>query len=383
MNSINIRIRLIAIGRALLLCLPLLVEQTQAQTTSTYDGIYQWSPGKFLSLHQDGTNMIATIYFTGDGNFTFGAPAGGGTLPVPQLDLFDLMSGTVSGSSAHIDGTRFHRACNVAYDFKFNSDTSITVTRVGASNTSAANSAGISCSSILGMEASTMTVPKIRFNPAPVSASAEGFWVGSTANGHTVNLAILENGETWGLYGSGNTVAGAVYGVTTTSGTTLSGSGIGFNFVTRTVESGTFSGSVTTKGAINLNVSDGTRFSGNYDASYDQSTSLASLAGTYYGWGVTGTISPQTTQVTVSANGNIYSSFVSGNYYCVTSGNATPRASGKNVFNVQVSFSGNYCALGNGTVVTGVATYTAANRQLIMMGMNSAKSDGLIYIGTR
>lgn len=218
---------------------------------------------------------------------------------------------------------------------------------------------------------------------ATTTASAEGFWVGTTSNGTQVNLAILENGETWGLYGSSNAVTGAVYGNTSTSGTSLSGSGSGFNFVTRTSGSGTFSGSVTTKGSISFNVSDGTKLTGTYDASYEQPASLAGVAGTYTGWAVTGGIAPQTTTVVVDVNGNISSSIVSGNLSCTTTGKATPRASGKNVFNVQMTFTGNYCALGNGTVVNGVATYNAANRQLITMALNSAKSDGLIYLGTR
>ncbi|PKO61369.1 MAG: hypothetical protein CVU24_08950 [Betaproteobacteria bacterium HGW-Betaproteobacteria-18] len=218
----------------------------------------------------------------------------------------------------------------------------------------------------------------------PVAASsAEGFWNGTTPTGTQVSLAILENGETWGLYASSGSVVGALYGNTTTSGTALSGSGTGFNFLTRTSSSGTYSGNVTTKEAITVNVSDGTKFSGTYDTSYDQAASLATLAGTYTGWGVTGATAAQAATVVVDVNGNISSSFVSGSLTCTTSGTATPRASGKNIFNLQLTFTGNYCALDNGTVVNGVATYDNVNRQIIAMGLNSAKSDGLIYVGTR
>lgn len=219
--------------------------------------------------------------------------------------------------------------------------------------------------------------------PTTTTASAEGFWVGTTAKGTTVNLAILENGETWGLYGNSSSLTGAVYGITSTSGTSLSGSGYGFDFVTRTSGSGTYTGNVTTKDRISMNVSDGTILTGTYDPSYEQPASVASVAGTYTGWAVTGSIDPQATTVVVDVNGNISSSFVSGSLTCTTSGTATPRASGKNIFNLQLTFTGNYCALGNGTVVNGVATYDSVNRQLIAMGLNSAKSDGLIYVGTR
>ena len=143
-----------------------------------YDGIYQWSSGNYLSLHQDGTHMIATIYFNADGNFSFPATSGTGVLPVPQLDIFDLMNGQVNGSTVRMNGTRFHRACNVTYDFTFNPDTTITVTRVGVSNTAAADAAGISCSAIVGAEPSTLGVPKIRFNPDSTPVANVGLYDG-------------------------------------------------------------------------------------------------------------------------------------------------------------------------------------------------------------
>jgi hypothetical protein len=155
------------------------------------------------------------------------------------------------------------------------------------------------------------------------------------------------------------------------------------NFVTSTSSAGSYTGTVATKSTLTFNVSDGTKFSATYDPSYDQAASLANLAGTYTGWAVTGATAAQTATVAVDVNGNISSSFVSGNLTCATSGTASVRASGKNVFNLQLTFTGNYCALGNGTVVTGVATYDSVNRQVIFMGLNSAKSDGLVYAGTR
>ena len=194
MDTNTIRNRLLSVGHALLLGLTFFFGQAQAQSTLSYDGIYQWSAGQYLSLHQDGTHMIGTIYFTNDGSYSFPAPAGGGVLPVPQLDLFDLMGGPVTGSTAQMDGTRFHRECNVAYDFKFNNDATITVTRIGVSNTAAANSAHISCSAIVGMEAATMIVPKIRFNPAvsefPVNLASTYTCVATGSGGATGTIII-------------------------------------------------------------------------------------------------------------------------------------------------------------------------------------------------
>lgn len=108
--------------------------------------------------------MIATIYFNKDGSFTFYTPDGKGKLPISQLDIFDLLSGPVTGQTAKISGTRFHRACIVSYDFTFNTDDTITVTRTATSNSAAANAAGISCSATVSTEPITLIVPLIRFN---------------------------------------------------------------------------------------------------------------------------------------------------------------------------------------------------------------------------
>jgi predicted heme/steroid binding protein len=139
-----------------------------------YDGIYVWSDGNYLSLHQDGQQMIATIYFNDNTSVDFKA-ASGGVLKVPQLDIFDLLSGAMTGTTAKVSGTRFHRACNVSYDFAFNESSKLTVTRTNVSNTAIANTSGISCSSIIANESPTMTMSKVPFGAA---ASTPAFAVG-------------------------------------------------------------------------------------------------------------------------------------------------------------------------------------------------------------
>ena len=217
---------------------------------------------------------------------------------------------------------------------------------------------------------------------APVSGSAEGFWNGTATGGYTTSIAVLDNGETWGLYGSGGSLAGALYGQTVVNGTALSGTGTSFNFVTRTSGTGSYSGTVTAKSSLSL-TSGATTFAASYDSTYDQAATLSALAGTYTGYALTGTIAAQTTTVTVTSGGLISSSYVSGNLSCSTSGTATPRAGGKNVYNVQLTFTGNYCALGNGTTVSGVGTFNAPNKQVIVMTLNGGKTDGLMFVGQR
>ncbi|MCU0925744.1 MAG: hypothetical protein MUF44_06790 [Hydrogenophaga sp.] len=215
--------------------------------------------------------------------------------------------------------------------------------------------------------------------PGP-SATAEGFWSGTTSTGTQVNVAILETGETWGVYTSGNSIIGALYGNTTSSGTSLNGSGSDFNIPSRTVTPGTYSGTYSSRATISLTASNGTRFSGTYSASYDQAASLAAVAGTFSGTGVSGGSSVQSASVTISSSGAVSTPVSNG---CSSAGTFTPRPSGKNIFNVSVTFTGANCALGNGATTTGVAYYDSATRQLLVMALNSARSDGFIYIGSK
>ena len=214
---------------------------------------------------------------------------------------------------------------------------------------------------------------------API-VTAEGFWEGRASTGNSVALAVLETGETWGFYTSSGLIVGALYGNTISSGTTLSGSGKDFNIPSRTVSSGTYSGTFVAKSSINVATSSGSTFSGAYNATYDQPASLAAVAGTFSGQGVSGTSPVQSVSVTIAPSGAIT---VPASLGCSASGSATPRASGKNIFNVTVTFTGNTCALGNGASTTGIAYYNGATRQVLVMAMNAAKSDGFIYVGQK
>src|SRR5574337_1453642 len=87
--------------------------------------------------------------------------------------------------------------------------------------------------------------------PPVAAGTAEGFWQGKSSTGSSVALAVLENGETWGLYSQGGYIVGAIYGKTTsTGGTKLSGSGLDFNIPSRSVTQGSYSGTFEAKGSV-------------------------------------------------------------------------------------------------------------------------------------
>ena len=215
--------------------------------------------------------------------------------------------------------------------------------------------------------------------PAPI-ATAEGFWEGTSSTGTSVALAVLENGETWGVYTLSGSIIGALYGNTVSSGTTLSGTGIDFNIPSRSVRPGSYTGTFVEKSSIRVATSSGSTFSGAYGTSYDQPASMATLAGTFSGQGVSGTSLAQAVSVTISSSGAIT---VPGSLGCSATGSAKPRTSGRNIFDVTIAFTGNTCALGNGASATGIVYYNATTRRVVVMAMNATKSDGFIYVGQK
>lgn len=212
------------------------------------------------------------------------------------------------------------------------------------------------------------------------SASAEGFWSGTTSTGYSANVVILENGETWGYYTSGGYLYGALYGNTSTNGNTLSGSGADFNLPYRTVTPGSYTGTVTEKSSISLRTSQGASFTGTYGSTYLQPASLTALAGVFKGQALSGTTAPQTVSVTITALGQL---IVPSSLGCSAAGSVTPRPTGKNIFNLSLTFSGSTCALGNGGMASGILYYDISNKQILAMGMNPAKSDGFIAFGVK
>jgi hypothetical protein len=213
------------------------------------------------------------------------------------------------------------------------------------------------------------------------SGTAEGLWSGTSSNGYGVAVLILENAETWGIYYSGSTIWGALYGTSTGSGTTFNATGTDFYFATRTSSAGSLTGTVIAGQTINATSSNtGTSVSLSYNNTYNTPANLANAAGSYVGWGVTKSTLAQTVRFTVTSSGAISASEPG----CSVSGTLSTRASGKNVYNVSTTFTGNQCALGNGVTTTGVATLdsTSGVNRLFVMTLNSGKTDGYIINAT-
>jgi uncharacterized repeat protein (TIGR02543 family) len=121
-----------------------------------YDGIYQWDTGYYLSVHQNAGTLIGSIYWVYNGN-----SEQVGSRSIPEADTFDLLSGPIVGPSATMTGTRFYRACQVSYDFIFNSDSSLTVRLNSVNNGPGVNAADVNCSARFNPVGSAWTILRI------------------------------------------------------------------------------------------------------------------------------------------------------------------------------------------------------------------------------
>lgn len=210
--------------------------------------------------------------------------------------------------------------------------------------------------------------------------TAEGIWQGPSSTGANVTVAILENGESWGGATVGNTLVSALAGTASGNGTAFSATGSEFYFSSNTVGTGTMTGTVTQKQRIQATSNTGSTVNLAYNSYYDQAVTAADIAGSYTLSGRTARYSIPSRALTIDATGN----FTVVDNGCTTTGTATPRASGKAIINVNATGTGS-CILGNGVTLNGIAVLdkTTTPKTLVFIALNSAKTDGLVLIGTK
>jgi hypothetical protein len=219
------------------------------------------------------------------------------------------------------------------------------------------------------------------------SATAEGLYSGTTSTGYQVAGLVLETGEYYVLYGIGNVIYGVVQGNgTSNNGSFSSSNGLDFNLPNSTRIGATVSAGYTAKQTLHGTVNEGGQsisFTSTYQGSYDTPASLSAIAGSYSGSSATGA-GNSPVSMTINANGSFTGSSNVGALACSYSGTLTPRATGKGVFNISVTFHGGNCTFGTSTlngyvvpVVNGGVT------TLYAVGILPDRSNGFLAIGTK
>lgn len=222
-------------------------------------------------------------------------------------------------------------------------------------------------------------------NPPTPATSAEGLWNGTSGNGRTTAGVVLDDGTYWFLYsvvGDPLVVAGAFQGNSSSqNGAFTSSNAKDFNLEGLGILDATVTGSYVMKqslsGAIAILLGGQTTFNTTYNADYDLIPDVSLVVGTYTGSTATagGT---EIVTVTLSSPSSVTGSSTSG---CSFTGSFSPRTRG-NVYDVSVTFAGGVCSNGASTV-TGVAFFDAATKRLYSAALNSTRTNGFIYLGTK
>jgi len=209
------------------------------------------------------------------------------------------------------------------------------------------------------------------------NADPQGFWQGTSSNGHAVATLVLETGQYFAVYSTNNAVDGMIEGTLAVNGNSISDSSAIDFVVGASAVPATITGTVTTKQMLSATAKEASQtvtFNGTYNSAYDTSPTVSEGVGTWTGTAAGG---GATTTMTVAAD----SSFTGASGSCTFSGSVKPRASGKNVFDGTVTFKDASCALGAGTSIDFEAVI--ANNQMIAAGVNSARSAGFVFLGTK
>lgn len=226
---------------------------------------------------------------------------------------------------------------------------------------------------------------------APASgptAKAEGAYAGRTSRGVELSMLILDDDTVWGLYERDGLLVGFLQGGGISENRSITVADVrDFDFVDRVTRHGTasatFFAGVSIQGTMIPAV--GNQFS--FDATtaavtgydYNRPAALAEILGRWRGFYEDGF---DRGPVDISPNGAVSAMTSLG---CNYTGTVVPRASGRNVYDIRITFGAPPCQLAGGTA-TGIAIIVepvAGARQLLVAAIDATRELGVTFVGTR
>jgi hypothetical protein len=227
-------------------------------------------------------------------------------------------------------------------------------------------------------------------SPAP-GPTAEGVYGGTLTGSSSSNfqMLVLENDEFWAMYGTQTPtqflVAGFLQGTGVSNSGTYTSSNVrdfGFNPAVAGTANATYNAAAKTISGSVAATAGTVTFSGGPIAgslyNYNTPALLASVSGI---WSLTA-LTGEGVSLNVSSTGTFTATSSLG---CTFSGTMLPRPSGKNIFNVSLTFGPSPCVLA-GQPASGIAVVyplASGRTQLIFAGTNTARTIGTAAFGTR
>ena len=204
-----------------------------------------------------------------------------------------------------------------------------------------------------------------------VTPVIQGVYQGTSSNGKTLNALVLEDGSFWNIYGIPSGSAISVQGVATGSSSASNGAfTIAFkDFYAPGISpvSGTGSGAYSGSNLLGTLTEDGVTGSFSLTAplttnyNYNTPASISSITGSWSG----GLLDGASASVNILATGTVTGTSSLG---CSFTGTISSRPSGKNVFNISLTFGAAPCALPNQTASGVALTYPLDNGKNQLVG---------------
>ncbi len=227
--------------------------------------------------------------------------------------------------------------------------------------------------------------------PAATPFAVQGGWEGTASTGEVVQAVVLEDGTLWAIAGpsSGSSFypTDLFQGTLQASNGALSSSNLrGYDFATGASISGSIAGAYVAGTSMTMTATPAGSSAGigvnlsaastaNYD--YDQTALLTAITGSWPGF----FSSSESGTVNIQGNGAFSTTTSLG---CQITGTATARASGKNVFNVSLTFGAAPCNL-PGATGSGIAVITRSGTtsQLAIAVTTPDRAFGGAFFGRR
>lgn len=200
-------------------------------------------------------------------------------------------------------------------------------------------------------------------------SAAQGFWSGRTETNGWADFIILEDGTTWGVFADAVAITGGAHGASWIESGRFTSEITEFRFQEGEAAQVLYSGAATPLSSIDAQGPGGRRLMLEYDPGYDSSPSLQALAGRY--------ALDESTVLAINSDG-AFNWIASAS--CVLTGEARPRASGRNVFDLALTYVGDQCPHVNGTRVNGVAYLDtrASPLRLVALALREDNAVGFI-----
>jgi hypothetical protein len=200
-------------------------------------------------------------------------------------------------------------------------------------------------------------------------ALPEGIWYGATTTGLAAQTIVLENGQYFTVYTSGNSLNWMTQGTfTATAGNLTDGAGVALTS-TGTIFASTITGTFADKNTLAATTYISTtpaqtilNFNGAYNAIYDTPLAVSDVVGTWT------TPSATTSGITFQSDGTAAGTQGA----CTFTGSFKARATGKHLLDGTLNFTSVSCAAGNGVSMPVEAT--VVNGQLTIVGVTPQRS---------